>query len=163
MSSIETRLILEILGRPAEHVVKTLQELIERMGKEKGVHITKHLIHEPVLVKDSKDLFTTFAEVEVTFDSLAAYMQIIFSVMPSNVEIISPERMTLSNEELSTLGTQVLNKLHFYESVVKRLVSEREILMNRLRASEGKSESNKQPEPTKKSSTKKAKKKSKAS
>lgn len=132
MASIEARFILEIMGRPPEHIVKTLNEIIARIESEKGVKLINKKVHEPVLIKDSKDLYTTFAELEFEFDSLNMFWGILFAYMPSNVELIAPERLTLSNQELSLAGTQILNKLHFYEAVVKRLVAERDTLKNQL-------------------------------
>lgn len=152
---IEARMILEILGRPAEHIVSTLEELVNRLKNENGVKVLKHKVYPPILAKDSKDIYTTFAEIELEFASLPVYMGIIFAYMPANIEIISPERFNLSNIELSSLGSSVLDKLHFYESVAKRLVSEREILKQQLnKGTEAK-------EPVKKQ--KKSKKKSKSS
>ena len=63
MSKLHVSLIIEILGRPAEHVKESLNMLVVKLGSEKGVKIIDKKYHEPAPVENSKDLFTTFAEV----------------------------------------------------------------------------------------------------
>ena len=128
------RLILEIMGRPPEHIVKTLEMLIERLSQEKGIIITLKKVHEPRAVEGSKDIFTSFAEVEAEFDSTNIFLGIIFAYMPSNVEVISPQNFKLTNEEFSSLGNNLVARLHGYEALMKKLVAEREILINRINA-----------------------------
>lgn len=133
MEPLQTRFIIEILGRPALHVKETLQNVVEKLGQEKGVKLTHTKTHDSRPVEGAPNMFTSFAEVEATFDSIQTYLGIIFAYMPSNVEVIAPSSITLSNEEMSILGNQLISRLHLYESVAKRLVSEREILINRLK------------------------------
>ncbi len=130
---IEARMILEIMGRPAEHITKTMEMVLNQLGKEKGVIVKEKKLHKPVPVEQAKDLFTTFAEVDVEFASLETYMTMMFAYMPSNVEIVSPQNFKLTNEKVSSLGNLVISRLHFYDSVAKKLVSEKEILTNQLK------------------------------
>ena len=72
---VKALLIFEILGKPPEHIVITLEQLIDRLGENKGIKVTDRKVHEPHPVerKDDKGdiidkvegLFSTFAEVEV--------------------------------------------------------------------------------------------------
>lgn len=133
MEKIQATLILEILGRPAEHIKSALVALVERLGTEKGVTVTAKTIHEPTPVKESKDLFTTFAEVSVEFESIANYFGIIFTYMPANVELISPTEFKISNTELSELGNRLLIQLHNYDAITKKMLFERNFLVKKLR------------------------------
>ena len=54
--------------------------------------------------------------------------------MPSNVEVLSPSAFKLSNEEISSLGNSLISRLHMYESVAKKLVSDRDVLINKLKS-----------------------------
>lgn len=134
MESLEIRLIIEILGKPKDHVLLTMKNLIAQLEKEKGVTLTQQTVHEPRLVKDSKELYTTFAEIEAQFESVNVFFGIIFAYMPSNIEIISPSSMKMTNEEVGTIGNTLIGRLHLYESVTKKLVSDRDILMNKLKS-----------------------------
>ena len=59
MSSDEVKvsviMILDIIGRPPEHLVESLEKIIEEMGKEKGVTLKSKPIKEPAPIKDQKD------------------------------------------------------------------------------------------------------------
>ena len=133
MSVIEARLILEILGRPKEHVKNTLGMLVDQMDKEKGVSVKKKTIHEPVEIKDSKDMFTTFAEVEADFVSINVLFGIVFAYLTSNVEVISPSSLKFTNDEMSGVASNIMARMHFYETVTKNLIAQRDILVNKLR------------------------------
>lgn len=134
MDSLTVRFIVEILGKPAEHVKETMRSLITKLGEEKGVSLVHHTIHEPRPVEGSKELFTTFAELEARFDSIHAFLGIIFAYMPSNIEVISPSSLKMTNEEITTLGNLLIGRLHLYESVTKKLVGDRDILINKLKS-----------------------------
>jgi len=64
-------IIIEVLGRPPEHIIEVLDEIIEKLGAEKGVKINDKKIREPTLLKDKKDLYTSFVEIEVEVEGLS--------------------------------------------------------------------------------------------
>jgi hypothetical protein len=133
MEEIQARLVIEMMGRPAEHLTATLNALIERMGNEKGVKITHKKLYDAAPIKDSKDLFSAFFELEVTFDSLNALLGIMFAYMPSNVEIMAPQKLSFSREDISALANNLVARLHGYDGVAKNLISQRDVAYNQLR------------------------------
>jgi hypothetical protein len=135
MEKIRANLVLEILGRPPEHVTEALGKLVERLTAEKGVKLIDKQIHEPIPVEGSNSLFTTFAELEVEFTTIENYLGVIFAYMPSNIEIISPEGFTLTNTQLNELGGILVQRLHNYEAIAKRVLSERELILSELKKS----------------------------
>jgi len=138
---IRAQLILEILGRPAEHLKKSFEEFIEKLGNEKGVDIIEKKIHEPKelerkkeeKVADDKKLFTSFAEIEADFEEIDNLLAVIFTYMPSNVEILSPKRLVLENRFLSEILTGIIVRLHRYDEVTKGMVNERAFIFQKLR------------------------------
>jgi len=54
-NGIKVIFILEIVGRPKEHLVKTLDGLIEAINKEKGIKVIEKKINEPIELKNNKD------------------------------------------------------------------------------------------------------------
>ncbi len=133
MGKINAALIIEILGRPIENVNEALRTIVTKLGAEKGVEIKNKQYHEPKQVEGSKDLFTAFAEVEVLLDSLANYFGILFAYMPSHIEIINPEKLTLLNFELNELGNSLMQRLHNYDAITKNAVTERNFLLQKLK------------------------------
>lgn len=133
MDKIQVNIILEILGRPVENVQLGLSALIDKLGKEKGIKILEQTSHAPVPVKESKDLFTSFAELMLELDSLDNYFGLMFSYMPSNIELIHPEKISLRNDDLNSLGNRLLLRLHDYDSIAKKMIFERDIAIGKLK------------------------------
>ena len=90
-NNIRATIILEIIGKPAEHLVETLENLIKSIGDEKGVKVKEKKIHEPTQLKEQKEFYTTFAEIELETDNILNIVIIMFKNMPSHIEIIEPE------------------------------------------------------------------------
>jgi hypothetical protein len=132
MNKIQVRIILEILGRPAENVQQGLSSLIKRISSESGVRIIEETTHAPIEVKTAKDLYSSFSELVLELDSLDYYFGILFAYMPSHVEIITPENLSISNQNLNELGNRILQRLHEYDSIAKKMVMDRDILMKKL-------------------------------
>ena len=137
MSSDEKKvnaiLILEIIGRPAEHLVQTLESIAKQIGEEKGVKLIEKKINEPVLMKEQKDFYVSFMEAEVELDEILYLAILMFKYMPAHVEIISPQNLTLSNAEFNDLFNELTRRLHGYEEIARILQTEKMILENQLK------------------------------
>jgi len=133
MDKIQATLVLEILGKPAEHIKTALAGLVDKLGEEKGVKILDKKVHEPTQVKESTELFTTFAEVSAEFDELANCFGILFAYMPSHIEITSPANLSLSNIDFNDLCNKLLVRLHDYDAITKKFIYERNFLLTKLR------------------------------
>lgn len=132
---ILAQLIVEVLGRPADYISQGLNELITNMSKEKGVAIKEKTLHEPALAKDSKDIYTTFADLLIEFDSLGDYLHIVFAYMPSHVELITPEKISLTNYDINDLANKITQRLHNYDAIAKQMLVEKDFLMEKLKQS----------------------------
>lgn len=132
MEKLQVNLVIEIMGRPKEHVKESLINLIMKMATEKGIRILNKTIHEPMPIKDSADLFSSFAEVSVELDSIVSYIAIIFGYMPSHIELVRPEEVVLSNTNLNELGNVLVQRLHQYDAIAKNTMVEKDILMKKL-------------------------------
>jgi hypothetical protein len=130
---LKANIILEVLGRPPEHVTDALTKLIARLGTEKGVRVLSKTIHEPKPIENSQGLFTSFAEVMVELDSLNRYFGILFGYMPSHLELLEPEKVELSNFEFADLANVITTKLHGYDAIAKKMIADRDFLIKKLR------------------------------
>ena len=119
--NIRASFILEIIGRPAEHLVETLEKLIEQIGKEKGVNVVDKKIQSPIELKDQKDFYTTFAEVEIETEEILNIALLMFKYMPAHIEIIEPELISLSNNKLNEVFNELARRLHGYDEVARIL------------------------------------------
>lgn len=132
MDKINAIVTLEVLGRPAKNVTDSLKSITERIGAEKGVKILNKTIHPPKAIPESKDLFTSFAEVEMEFDSLHNYFGVVFAYLPSHIELIYPETIPLGNFDLNALANQIIQRLHSYDAIAKKMIFEKDALQNKL-------------------------------
>jgi len=131
--NIRAVMILEVLGKPAEHLTETLNNLISKIGEEKGVEIMSKKINEPVLMKDQKEFYTSFAEVEVEVEEILHLAILLFKYMPAHVEIISPELIALTNNGWNDVFNELTRRLHGYDEIARILQTEKKILENKFR------------------------------
>jgi len=132
--------IFEMMGRPPEHIKIALSELIDKLGEQKSINIIRKEIHEPKPVEKEgvKDLFTTFAEVELIADNINIIFDITFSMLPSHVEILKPKEIELKNFDLSSIVSNLAVKIHKYDEIAKISIMEKNILINRLKEAQEK-------------------------
>ncbi len=130
---IQAILVLEILGRPPEHVKEALHSIVSKIGEEKGVKVLEKKLHEPTEIKDSKDLFTAFAEITVEMDNIGNFFGIVFAYMPSHIELLSPERFSLTNYDLNDMGNKIIQRLHGYDAITKNVIAERDLFYTKLK------------------------------
>ncbi|HRZ85673.1 MAG TPA: hypothetical protein P5277_02735 [Candidatus Paceibacterota bacterium] len=129
---IRANLIIEILGKPPEHIIESLKVHIENISKERGIKLIDKTIHDAKKLEKG-ELYTSFAEIDVEFENFESLIGIIFSYMPSHIEIVEPETLTFENLELSNLLTAIMIKLHRYDEIAKRLYMDNSILQKELK------------------------------
>ena len=105
--------MLEVMGRPPEHLKETLKELITKIGAEKGVEVKSSDIHKPKELEEDKGFYTTFADVEVEVDSLREIMAITFRYMPSHLEVIYPEKLDVDNHYFNEVFNEITRSLRY--------------------------------------------------
>lgn len=162
---ISVNFIVEMLGRPKDHLETTMGELIKKIGEEKGLNLIEHKAHdaqevevpkkEGKEIEVSKSLFTTFADIEAEFDTLEDLIRVAFVYMPSNIEIMDPNNIPLDRQKMGELLTSVILKMHKYDEVVKKLALENEALGNRLREMLAKEKENSEDVPEEKKNSEK--------
>jgi len=141
---IKATIILEMIGRPKEHLAEVMAKIIEEIGKEKGVKVTGKKDNEPknlenkdkegkvIEVSEEQMLYTTFSEVDLEMDDIFSLIKISFVYMPANIEIVSPHDFKFSNLDFGSLMNGVIAKLHNYDSVAKAAMMENQILARKL-------------------------------
>ncbi len=125
-------LIIEILGRPPEHLRLALEKLSKDIDAEKGVTVLKKKIHDAKPVEAQKEFFTTFMEVEVEVDEVLNLVVLMFKYMPSHLEIIEPELIALTNGGWGEILSELSRRLHGYDEVARVLQLQNEDLQKKL-------------------------------
>lgn len=125
-------IILDIIGRPPEHLVESLEKIIEEMEKEKGITIKSKKIKEPMLMKEQKNFYTTFAEIEIEVEEILYLAVLMFKYMPAHIEIISPEIIALSNNGFNEILNELVRRLHGYDEVARMMQLEKQVLLKKI-------------------------------
>ncbi len=149
---IRSTIILEIIGKPAEHLVKTLEDLIKQIGEEKGVEVVDKKINEPIEIKESKDFYTTFAEVDLEVEDILYLAIIMFKYMPAHVEVIEPEIITLTNNGWTDILSELTRRLHGYEEVARVIKIQNAKMQEKLKELMSKNKENSEEKKDKKKS-----------
>lgn len=130
--NIRVIMIFEIVGKPPEHLVGSLDQIIKSMDAEKGVIVKSKDIKEPHEIEEQKGFYTTFAEVEVEVEEIVNLAILIFKYMPAHIEIASPELIALTNNKWGDVFNELARRLHGYDEVARVLQMENSIMKKKL-------------------------------
>ncbi len=136
MKNIVTRITVEVLGSPKEHVEKALKSVIEKLKGDDQIKVTNIQMFE-CKEMDNK-LWSTFADIEFETKELKKVLGICFDYMPSTVEILDPAGLEVDTNEVADLLNDMLTKLHKYSLVLTKLQTENIYMMKELEKVSGK-------------------------
>ena len=126
-------MILEVIGKPPEYLVETLENIAKDINSERGVQIVEKKINEPILMKDQKEFYTSFAELEVEVEEIKQLAALMLKYMPAHIEIISPELIALTNNGWNDILNETLRRLHGYDEIARIIQTEKTILEKKIR------------------------------
>ena len=124
--AIIARLVIELLGKPKEHIEETLKLVVQRLKEEGNVDLLKEEIFEAQFREDTK-LFSSFVELEILVKDLPALSSLCFFYLPSSVEIIEPAEMLLKCSDSTDLINNLMGKLHEMDMSLKNLRLEKSL------------------------------------
>jgi hypothetical protein len=126
--------IIEIAGRPKEHIVETLKLVIKNIRESKNIILKSGDLFKAketeLNIKQKGKLWTCFAELELLIKDLPSLMGFCFDYMPSSIEIIEPSDLKLNTTEFGNLLNDMLSRLHNMDMLIKNLRAENKILNN---------------------------------
>jgi len=130
--TIQVQFVIEILGRPPEHIEEALKTVALKIDAEPGVSVLEKAFNEPKLIEGSKDMYTAFAEVVLEVDKMGTLFHLLFTYMPAHVEVITPEKSEMSNAEINDLANRIMQRLHDYDALAKKFMNDRQLLLKQL-------------------------------
>ncbi|MCK5449695.1 hypothetical protein KAI32_02420 [Candidatus Pacearchaeota archaeon] len=125
---VRSIMIVEMAGRPAEHVKDSLTKHIEVLNEVKDIEVHSIKISEPREIENSSGaegtisegvMFTCFAEADFETENFARMSETMFDFMPSSVEVIEPSKVTLDMGEATNLLNNISGRLHRYDDIMK--------------------------------------------
>lgn len=120
------RTVLEVLGKPQEHVETSLKSYVEQIKQDKRYKLV-HSEFAEIKKQEEAELWTMFAELEIKTEKLEHLTSFCFDYMPSIIEIIEPAEMSISEAHLATFFNDLQARLHQVDMVAKQLRLENDI------------------------------------
>jgi len=112
-------MIVEMAGRPAEHVKESMTKHAGILYKLKDIHVHSIQVSEPKEIENSQGLFTCFSEIDFETQSFARLSEIILDFMPSSVEVVNPSEIKINLQETTNLLNNISGRMHKYDEIAK--------------------------------------------
>ena len=128
---VRCRTIIEVLGKPKEHVDNALKEYI---GHIKEDHELVVLSEDYSEAKEQGSLWSKFVEMDLVIKGTKKLISFCFEYMPSSLEVLKPEHLIMTNAELSNFLNDLQARLHSVDMVVKQQKSENDFLKQNMHA-----------------------------
>ena len=122
---ILARIIIEVVGKPKEHVENSLRLAIKKIKEQKNIVLKEGDLYK---AKEKDGLWSTFSELELLFKDINSLVGFCFDYVPSSIEILEPKGLRFDTNELSGLINDFLSKLHLIGVSLKKLNAENKIL-----------------------------------
>jgi len=126
---IRCKVIIEILGKPKEHVEKTLRMYVDKIKQDQDLAI----LNVDFSNAEEKDkLFAIFAEIEMVVKGIPKLIGFCFDYMPSSIEISKPEEFTMKASTINDFINDLQARLHSVDMIVKNQRNENDFLRKNM-------------------------------
>jgi putative lipoic acid-binding regulatory protein len=136
MKPITSRITIEVMGSPKEHVEKALVDVINKLKNDKQIEVVNVKAYEAE--QQENKLWSTFADIEIETKNLKKLSDICYDYMPSTLEILEPIGMEMQSIEVQDFINDVLTRMHKYAMVIRKLQTENIYMMKELEKVQGK-------------------------
>jgi hypothetical protein len=146
---IRAIMIIEIAGRPPEHIKQALEKHTEQLKNLKDVRLISNKISKPKRLESEQEMYTCFAEIEIETESFLRLTEIMFDFMPSSIEIIEPNEVKMNMQQATMFLNNLTGRLHRYDEIAKIANIQNQQLLTKLRQLEQGNISEKREDKTK--------------
>lgn len=120
------RAVVEVLGKPKEHVDSTLKGYLQKLKENSRYEVIKEDLAE-LKQHEESELWMAFAELEIKTSEVAEIIDFCFDYMPSLIEIVEPEELQLDSLAISSFLNDMQAKLHGVDMIAKQMKVENQI------------------------------------
>lgn len=123
---IKFLITFEIVGRPKEHVEKSIAEYLDNIKKDARIEIIKEDIAEAIELDDG--MFSTFCEAEMAVQDLNLLTWLCVNFSPASIEILEPNNINFSASKLTIWYNDLLAKLHEIGTNLRATIQKNKLL-----------------------------------
>ena len=120
------RAIMEIVGKPKEHIEKTMDMYLDKIKADKIWKLIK--VDRPEAEKHEKEMFSVIAEVELEAKTTGDLVTFCYEYMPGSVEVLEPAELIYKAPEFTAFINDMQAKLHNVDMMVKKLSAENQVM-----------------------------------
>ena len=128
---IRCKTIIEVLGKPKEHVENAIKEYIEHIKQDSELVVLGEDYSE---IQEQGKLWSKFVELDLVIKGTKKLISFCFEYMPSSIEVVKPEHLIMTNPELSNFLNDLQARLHNVDMIVKQLKAENDFLKHNMNA-----------------------------
>ncbi|PIU02540.1 MAG: hypothetical protein COT55_02980, partial [Candidatus Diapherotrites archaeon CG09_land_8_20_14_0_10_32_12] len=126
---ILARIIIEIVGKPKEHIEKALRIVVDKIKEQKDFKVVEEKLFN---AEKQEEMFSTFAELGILFNNMEVLVGFCLDFMPSSVEILDPEKLSFKSNNFAGLINDLLTRLHQISLRVVQNNAEKKILKKNM-------------------------------
>lgn len=119
---IKVNAIIEIVGAPKEHVTEVIDKAVQLMKENENFKLLNAEKSEPKTIPQSEKIFSSFVEAELSFSNFEKITGFCLDFMPSSIEIVEPEKITVDTLEMTNTLNDLMAKLHQYDMTLKNYI-----------------------------------------
>ena len=129
-------MIVEMAGRPPEHVKESLSKHVEVLDKMEYIKLHSIKVSDPKEIEGSQGLFTCFAEVDFETENFGKLSETMFDFMPSSIEVIEPTKINMGMHDATNLLNNISGRMHRYDELARIAQAKIQQLTGQLQATQ---------------------------
>lgn len=126
---IRCKIIIEVLGKPKDHVEKSIRDYVEKIKKDSELIVMNADFSE---AEEKEKLFAIFVEIDMVVKGIQKLIGFCFDYMPSSIEITKPEEFIVKKSTVENFINDLQARLHNVDMVVKKQNNENTFLKKNL-------------------------------
>ncbi|MAG73472.1 hypothetical protein CL620_04095 [archaeon] len=128
------RTLIEVIGKPKEHVETALKGYLEKIGADERYTVLKKELADIKKQDGEQELWAIFAELEVEAREIPHIVSFCFDYMPSIIEVISPKSLVFDDVTTSHFLNDLQTRLHQIDMLTKQMRMENDALKHNTKA-----------------------------
>lgn len=126
---LRCKVIMEMLGKPKEHVEKTIRMYVDNIRNDQDLIVLNAEFSDAT---EKDNLWAVFSELDMVIKGIPKLIAFCFDYMPSSIQIIKPEEFMMTHSLIENFANDLQARLHNVDMVVKKLKNENEFIKKNM-------------------------------
>lgn len=123
---IHGRVIIQVIGKPKEHVEQTIKGYVQKIKDETNVEVLSEDYDK--VNKHDEELFSSHAELEMLVKDIYTFIGFCFDYMPASIEIIEPKEFSFQANQIGSILNALQGRLHQLDMLIKQKNAENKFM-----------------------------------